>query len=191
MRRLVQRLSVALLAGIGSFGGVWLALRRAPAPRGAPDSEPDPPSNDEAKGEVEKTDGDQEDSPAPPRNSAEKVTLAVSLGVIVLLIGAALFEQFGRTEPPGTLIEVEVRVADAVARDGSFYIPFEVRNGGTDPAQDVIVIFEVHQEGEMPEESSVTIPFLANSGSATGELVTIADPASAEITSRVATLILP
>lgn len=190
MRRLVQRLGVALLAGMGSFGGVWLALRRAPVPRGAPDSEPDPASNDEANGGGE-TEGDQEDSPAPPRNSAEKVTLAVSLGVIILLIGAALFEQFGRSEPPGTLIEVELRVAEAVARDGFYYIPFEVSNAGTDPAQDVIVIFEVQQEGEMPEESSVTIPFLANSGSATGELVTTADPASAEITSRVATLILP
>jgi uncharacterized protein (TIGR02588 family) len=119
------------------------------------------------------------------------MTLVGSLIVVALLIGAALYEQFAREEVPGTWISVDVAIADAVRRDDAFYIPFTAINRGAEPAEDVTIIFEIKSGDETVEESTVVIPFLSNSGSADGELITAFDPATHQIEARPATLLSP
>lgn len=128
---------------------------------------------------------------ARPRSAAEWTTLLVSLTVVFLLVGAALYEHFGREEPPGTEIEVRVLSAEALLRSDLYYVPFKVINRGAAPARDVTVVFEVKRGEEVVEESTVLIPFLANSGSADGTVMTGFDPATHLIEARPATLLNP
>lgn len=125
------------------------------------------------------------------RNAAEWITLGVSFLVVTLMVGTALYEHFAREEPPGSWILVEIDVARAVHRGDLFYVPFTVRNAGTAPAEDVAVVFAIKDGETVLEESTTTIPFLANSGSADGQLVTAYDPATYAIEARPATLLAP
>jgi uncharacterized protein (TIGR02588 family) len=127
----------------------------------------------------------------PARNAAEWITLSISFLVVAVLVGAALYEELARDEPPGSWISVELDFDRAVKRDDLFYIPFVARNDGAAPATDVAVVFTVMDGEEMLEESATTIPFLPNSGSVDGQLVTAYDPAAYEIEARPATLLVP
>lgn len=126
-----------------------------------------------------------------PRSSAEWTTLLGSLLVISILVGAALYEQFARDEPAGTWLEVDIDTAAAVKRGDQHYIPFVVTNRGSDPAEDVAVVFEISDGKTVVEESTVQIPFLPNSGSVDGELVTTHDPATHTIDGRPGALLTP
>lgn len=122
------------------------------------------------------------------QSMAEKTTLGVSMLVVAALVGAALFEHFGREEPAGTWVTVEVASERAERRGDRFYVPFAVANAGAEPAEEVEVVFEVTRGEEVLEESTTTIAFLPATGSAAGELVTEFDPATHGITARVGTL---
>lgn len=133
-----------------------------------------------------------EQQPEPRvRSTAEWATLIGSLIVVALLIGAALYEHFAREEVSGTWISIDVAVDEAVQRDGVFYVPFTATNRGAKPAEDVTIVFTISGDGETVEESTVVIPFLPNSGSADGEVITAFDPATHQIDARPATLLSP
>jgi len=125
------------------------------------------------------------------RTTAEWTTLIGSLAVVLALVGAALYEHFGQDEPSGTWLEVEVAPERAVQRGDEFYVPFVVMNRGSKPAEDVAVIFEVMDGETLVEESTIQVPFLPNSGSAEGELVTTHDPATHTIEARPAAILTP
>jgi uncharacterized protein (TIGR02588 family) len=141
----------------------------------------------------DQTVGQQTDGEArrPPRSIAEWTTLLGSLVIIAILAGAALYEQFARDEPAGTWLAVDVDAAAAVKRGDQHYVPFVVTNRGSKPAEDVAVIFEISNGESVVEESTVQIPFLPNSGSVEGELVTTLDPATHAIEGRPAALLTP
>lgn len=125
------------------------------------------------------------------RNVAEWVTFGVSALIVAALIGAALVEYFLLDESQG--VQVEVTVASDQARQVGdvFYVPFTVRNRGSQGAENVKVTFTV-LNGELTlEESTTEIAFLANSGTSQGELVTKYDPATHTIEARVSVLATP
>ncbi|MEA2510664.1 MAG: hypothetical protein QOJ59_151 [Thermomicrobiales bacterium] len=134
--------------------------------------------------------GDDRQAPQA-RSAAEWTTLLGSLIVVAVLIGAAFYEHFGRDEPAGTWLAVELAPERSAKRGDQFYIPFVVTNQGTNPAEDVAVVFEVKDGETIVEESTIQVPFLANSGSAEGELVTSYDPAAYTIEGRPAALLTP
>ena len=128
---------------------------------------------------------------AASRSTAEWTTLMASALVVLLLIGAALYEHFLRDEPPGVHIAVELALDRVEERDGLTYVPFTVVNTGAAPAENVVVLFEIKQGDETVEESTADIAFLPNSGSADGELVTALDLATHTVEARVATIQIP
>ncbi len=127
----------------------------------------------------------------PPRTVAEWTTLAVSVAVAAVLVGLALYEQFVDEELPGARVSIALAVEEAEERDGFFYVPFDVANAGAQPAESVVVVFEVRQGEETVEESTADVAFLPINGAVGGELVTRYDPATTTIESRVATLQIP
>ena len=134
----------------------------------------------------------QDDANRPRQRSvAEWTTLAVSAVIIAALIGVALFEHFAASEPAGAWLEVRLAPERTERRGDLFYVPFTIANRGAAPAEGVTLVFEVRQGEEVLEESTADIQFLANSGSAAGEVVTQHDPATHEITGRVGTLQTP
>jgi len=127
----------------------------------------------------------------PARSAAEWTTLLGSLLVVATLICAALYEHYRRDEPSGTWLDIQVMTQEAIVRGDQFYVPFVVTNRGTKPAEDVVVVFEVLDGESVVEESTIQVPFLANSGSAEGELVTTYDPAAYAIRARSAAMLTP
>ena len=142
------------------------------------------PSTDEAP--------EQSAANTPPgRTTAEWTTFAISLAITLALAGAALVEHVLLDEPPGTRLTVTVAADRATRQDDRYYVPFTVANDGAEPAENVVVLFEVKRGEETVEESTADVAFLPTSGSAEGELVTALDPAQHAIEARVATLQLP
>jgi uncharacterized protein (TIGR02588 family) len=122
---------------------------------------------------------------------AEWTTLAVSLAIIAALAGVAVYEHVARAEPAGVRVSVRLEIERSERRGGAYYVPFVVTNAGREPAEAVGLVFEVRRGEEVVEESTTEIAFLANSGSAEGELVTMLDPAAHEIAARVGSLQRP
>jgi uncharacterized protein (TIGR02588 family) len=133
-------------------------------------------------------DGDQH---AKGRSTAEWTTLAVSLLIVAALIGAALVEQFWFSEPPGVRLEVTLSPEQTRHVDDVYYVPFTVKNIGSDGAENVSVAFTVKDDGQTLQESTIEIAFLANSGSAQGELVTEYDPATHQVDAQISTFETP
>jgi len=125
------------------------------------------------------------------RNGAEWVTLAVSIAILAVFVGAALYEQFVNAEPAGAILRVELSLDQTEQRGDRFYVPFDVTNSGGDPASDVAVLFEVRQGEEVIEESDTMIPFLPSDGQETGEAVLMSDPAEYEVTAEVGNFLEP
>jgi uncharacterized protein (TIGR02588 family) len=125
------------------------------------------------------------------RNVAEWTTLLISFAVVFATVSVALFEHFAREEPPGTWLTVELDLEQVVRRDAVYYLPYTVRNDGSNPAEAVGIIFTVRDGATVLEEATTEIPFLANSGAADGVFVTSYDPASHTIEARPSILQIP
>jgi uncharacterized protein (TIGR02588 family) len=125
------------------------------------------------------------------RTPAEWTTFAVSVLVVLAVVGAALVEQLLIDEPAGTRLSVTVAADRAARRDDRYYVPFTVANDGATPASDVTLVFEVRRGDTLLEESTADVPFLPVRASEDGLLVTAFDPATHEILARVATLHSP
>ena len=125
------------------------------------------------------------------RTAAEWTTLAVSIVVVAGLVGAGLYEYSRRDDAPGAWINVELATDETERREDQHYIPYTVENVGDQPAEGVVVVFEVKAGAEVVEESTTEIAFLPSRGRAEGEMVTALDPATHELSARVATLQSP
>lgn len=125
------------------------------------------------------------------RSTAEWTTLVVSALIVAALIGAAIVEQLWLSEPPGVRLTVTLSREQTRHVDDAYYVPFTVRNIGSDGAENVAVAFTVTDNGQTLQESTIEIAFLANSGSARGELVTEYDPATYQIDAQVSTFETP
>ncbi len=195
----VFSIPVALLTALWVFTGTGGRLLGRSALHGASEGATGNQTNGKpGHGHQRKPNGDDPsaketgaDDRVDPRNPAEWTTLGISVVIVAGLIGVAVYEHVARMEPAGTRVSVQVDVAAAEQRDGLFYVPYTVANTGGQPAENVAVVFEVKRGEEIVEESNTEIPFLPNSGSATGELVTALDPAAHAIEARVASLQLP
>jgi uncharacterized protein (TIGR02588 family) len=124
---------------------------------------------------------------ASGRTTAQLVTTAVSLLLIVGLAGIILVEGFsGREEVPVEL-RVEVR-ADAVERRGAqFHVPIVVHNLGSEVAEQVLVAIEVSTGGQVVEEAETVIAVIGEDEEVEAVLVLEREPAGLTIEARVVT----
>jgi len=195
-----RRAAGILAAGVAAFGGAMLGGRATRSGRagGGADAEGTEPAT-RAEGQAADApsgqggEGQEQEQPPRPggRTAAEWTTLAVSIVVVGALVGAAVFEYFGRAEATGAQVHVELAVDEAERRGDHYYVPYTVVNVGGEPAEGVVVVFEVEQGAEVVEESTAEIAFLPNRGRAEGEMVTALDPAAHDLSARVATLQSP
>lgn len=136
-------------------------------------------------------DRDKTDKGPDGRSAAEWVTLGVSIVIVALLIGAAIYEHYAQDEPPGVRVAVTLDLEAAEERDGLTYIPWTAGNTGRDPAEAVVLRFEIRAGEETVQESTTEIAFLPNGGTAEGELVTDLDLATHTVIAHVASLQTP
>ena len=120
----------------------------------------------------------------PPRTTAEWWTFAVSVALVALVAGLILLS-WG-TGPSGPAL-LEAGQSGPVVRTGAAYrVPFEVRNTGGEPANDVQVVAELVIDGTVEGEGEQSVMFLSAGETETGAFLFPADPSLGEVTIRVA-----
>lgn len=125
------------------------------------------------------------------RSVAEWTTLIVSALIVAALIGTALAEHFWVDTTPGVALAVTLEMDQTRRVDNRYYVPFTVKNTGSEGAENVTIAFAVQRGDQTVEESTTQISFISNGGTANGELVTAFDPARYDITARVSTFETP
>ncbi len=116
------------------------------------------------------------------RSTAERVTVAVSVAVIVALV-AVILTLWGRTAAPASL---SVDTADPVAQNGQFSVAATITNDGSTTAAEVQVVAELRMPGSEPVEADQVVDFLAGGEEATVVFVFDDDPRDGELEVRVA-----
>ena len=114
------------------------------------------------------------------RTTAEWVTLAVSILIVLALAMLVLFQYVAQgTRPP----EIEIKPLQQETRHigDKYYLPISVTNNGEKAVESVEVELELTVSGEEPETVAFNIPFLAGLGSDEYTVVLSSDPQAGEL----------
>ena len=117
------------------------------------------------------------------RSLPEVVTYAVSLAVLVLLVGGLGYVWMSGSNASPSL-EVEPRLAEIEQRHDAYYLPIAVTNQGDQSAQEVAVEVTVGEETR-----SFTIGLVPGSATRIGTVVFSENPADGEVTTKVVSFI--
>lgn len=121
------------------------------------------------------------------RTSAEWITTAVSLTLILGLAGAILYEGLGHgTARPATLVTT-VLSDDVETREGRHYLPIEVANIGDDAVEEVVVALEARDGETVVEEAESVIASLGENERTVVVFVLDGNPAGLTIDAGVVT----
>ncbi len=117
------------------------------------------------------------------RSFPEFVTYAVSLAVLVIMIGglSGLWLR-GSNDPPS--FGVQSQTGDIEQRGDAYYLPIAVTNHGDESAQEVTVDVT---SGE--ETRSLTIALIPGGATRSGTVVFAKDPAASVVTTEVVSFI--
>jgi uncharacterized protein (TIGR02588 family) len=121
------------------------------------------------------------------RSTAQQVTTAFSVLLIVGLAAAILYEGYAGTSPGAAILEAEVRIDQVEQHGEAYYLPVEVHNRGNRAVEEVLVAIEVYAGDELIEETETVIPRIGEQGSASSTLVLDRDPSSLRIEAAVST----
>lgn len=125
------------------------------------------------------------------KSAAEWATLALSVLVVGALVAVALVEESRRQQGDGTGLQVTFDTERAVARGDSFYVPYTVRNTGSDAISSAEFWIEVYDEEVLAESAEVTVEFLPLQGKQDGVFVTTHDPTTHTLLGRLESLQFP
>lgn len=111
--------------------------------------------------------------------TAERITMGISIVILVGVIGLASWASFatGDARPE---INVEVQMESMRETASGYYVPITITNDGGLTAQSVIVTGELVTDEPEPETAEVTIDFLAGGESEMAELVFFTNPNDGE-----------
>jgi uncharacterized protein (TIGR02588 family) len=125
------------------------------------------------------------------RSVAEWVTTAICVGLIVLLCGAILYEgHIAADDDPATIV-VQASSDRAEQRAGQWYVPFEVRNGGDETVEEVLVVIELLDGEEVVGEAETTVLLLGEDERVSGMAVFADDPRPYSAQGRARSFQLP
>jgi uncharacterized protein (TIGR02588 family) len=125
------------------------------------------------------------------RSVAEWVTFSLSVLVVGALVVVALVEESRRQEGDRAALQVTFDTERAAARGESYYVPYTVRNTGSDAISSAEIWIEVYDGELLVESAEVIVQFLPLQGRQDGVFVTTHDPASHVLQSRVESIQFP
>ena len=119
----------------------------------------------------------KERSGIKPRTRAEKVSLIISLGLLLLVVGTVIALWLNPSENPARfrITRGAIRVEEEM-----FYLPFVVSNEGDETGSQVTVSGTLEVDGK-EEEASTTFDFIPGHSRGEGTLIFSGDPVSAEL----------
>lgn len=124
------------------------------------------------------------------RTNAERVTLAISVLILIAVVATAIWagDRVG-SEPPE--IHVEAMSGGVRESETGFYVPVTITNRGGLTAQNVVVTGELDLGDGEPETGEVTIDFLAGGESEEATLVFSSHPEDGEFEVGVTSYLKP
>ncbi|HEX2280831.1 MAG TPA: hypothetical protein VHG52_03615 [Thermomicrobiales bacterium] len=128
---------------------------------------------------------------ASRKSIAEWVTLSLSVLVVGALIVVALIEESRRQDGADPALQVTFDTERVTARGESFYVPYAVRNTGSDAVSSAEIWIEVYDGARLVESAEINVQFLPLQGKQDGVFVTTQDPAAHSLRSRLESLQFP
>ena len=147
-----------------------------------PDDRPEPEADDRAD---QRTESARQDTGI--RSTAERITAAISVLLIVALAGAILYEGYATGQSEPARLEVTVLEAEMERRGDGFYVPIEILNDGDQTVEEVTVSIEVLDGEEVIDEAETVIATLGEAETITAMLVVADDPTGLTIDAGVVT----
>jgi uncharacterized protein (TIGR02588 family) len=123
------------------------------------------------------------------RSPAELVAFAISVILIVAVVGLAAYLSRAKGDNPQVIVAAP-RTAEVRREANSYYLPIDVTNRGSETIEAVLVRAELSGAGEA-QTAEVTIDFLASGETAAGTMVFATDPRTAELTVGVVSFLPP
>ena len=124
-----------------------------------------------------------------PRAPAEWTTLGVACVILAGLIGLVIYAW--QTTPAGAA-QLQVRQTEAAIQEGSAWrVPFEATNSGGKAATQIQLVAALQVGDEPPVETTQTLDVLAPGQREAGAFFFPVDPATGELTLRVAAYLEP
>ena len=134
--------------------------------------------------------GGQQETGPRERSVAERTTLAISIILILGLVGLVTYVSInGGNEPP--IVEAKPLPAEMRHEGESYYLPVAVTNRGGRTAQEVLIQAELVGSDGSSEETDFTLDFLASAETREGTVVFTTDPSTGELTIAVASFQSP
>jgi uncharacterized protein (TIGR02588 family) len=134
--------------------------------------------------------GGQQETGQRERSVAERTTLAISIILILGLVGLVTYVSInGGNEPP--IVEAKPLPAEMRHEGESYYLPVTVTNRGGRTAQEVLIQAELVGGDGSSEETDFTLDFLAGGETREGTVVFTTDPSTGELTIAVASFQSP
>ncbi|HYI13761.1 MAG TPA: hypothetical protein VEX37_00100 [Thermomicrobiales bacterium] len=121
------------------------------------------------------------------RSTAEKVTTAISVLLIVALAGAILYEGYATGEADPARLEVTILLEQIEQRGDDYYIPVEILNDGDQTVEEVAVGIELLDGEEVVDEAETVIATLGEAEMVIAVLVVADDPTGLTIEAGVVT----
>jgi uncharacterized protein (TIGR02588 family) len=112
-----------------------------------------------------------------PRTRAEKVSLIISLGLLLLVVGTVIALWLNPSANPARF---EITRGPIRVEGETFYLPFVVNNEGDATGSEVTVSGTLEIDGK-EEEASTTFDFIPGHSRAEGTLIFSGDPVSANV----------
>ena len=125
-----------------------------------------------------------------PREFAEWVGLAISSGVILLVVGLVSYRIVADgSQPPSFSVHPDVQ---AIRQEGGlYYLPVTITNTGDETAEDVRGNVTLRAGQDETETAEFTIPFLPGGDSARGTAIFRRDPQQGDLTAHVVSYLIP
>jgi uncharacterized protein (TIGR02588 family) len=130
-------------------------------------------------------------SAARRKSAAEWVTLSLSMLVVGALIVVALVEESHRQQGDAAGLQMTFDTEHAAQHNQSFYVPYTVRNTGSEAISSAEIWIEVSDGERVVESAEINVQFLPLQGKQDGVFVTTRDPETYALRSRVESLQFP
>lgn len=139
---------------------------------------------------VADSDGQTGHSGNNQRSIAEWTTLAISVTILLTIIGLIGWLHFmGGGRPAAIVVEPQ---ADQFRQEASgYYLPVVIRNEGDTTVQDVQIQGELDTGSGEPETAEFVIPFLVGGEEVDGTFIFQSDPSQGELTTVAGSYKLP
>ena len=119
------------------------------------------------------------------------MTLSFSVLIVGALVAVALVEESRRQEGDGAALQVTFETERSIHEGEIYYVPYTVRNTGSDAISSADVWIDVYDGEQLVESAEITVQSLPLQGKQDGVFVAAHDPASHALRSRRELLLLP